>query len=96
MAGYTRGAVPLMVVSTVYTWLPSQFLRVSGMPVDRAAGAMGRVMLAGFAGMIAFAHVADLAARRSLRARLLVPAVITAGLLSAAFAAVGPGPPSSC
>jgi len=93
-AAYTGGAVQLMVVSTLYTWLPTQFRRAYGMPLDRAAGATALVILAGFAGMIAFAHVADRAAVRNPRARLLVPAVlamVSAGLLVTAFAAVGPG-----
>jgi MFS transporter, Spinster family, sphingosine-1-phosphate transporter len=93
-AAYTGGAVQLMVLSTVYTWLPSQLRRAYGMPVDRAAGATALVIMVGFAGMIAFAHVADRAAVRNPRARLLVPAalaIVTAGLLSTAFAAVGPG-----
>jgi MFS family permease len=93
-AGYIGGAVQLVVVSTVYTWLPSQLHRAYGLPVDRAAAATGLVILAGFAGMIGFAHVADRAAVRNLPARLLVPAglaMFTAGLLTTAFVAVGPG-----
>ena len=35
-AGYAGGAVQLVVVSTIYTWLPSQLHRAYGMPVDRA------------------------------------------------------------
>jgi MFS family permease len=88
------GAVQLMVVSTLYTWLPSQFRRAYGMPLDRAAGATALVILAGFGGMIAFAYVADRAAARNPRARLLVPAVlamVSGILLVTAFAAVGPG-----
>ena len=64
------------------------------MSVDRAAGATALVILAGFVGMIAFAHLADRASRRHPKARLQLPAVlalVTAGLLSTAFAAVGPG-----
>jgi MFS family permease len=38
VAAYAGGAVQLMVVSTIYTWLPSQLRRAYGMPVDRAAG----------------------------------------------------------
>ena len=93
-AGYTGGAVQLVVVSTIYTWLPSQLNRAYGLPVDRAAAATALVILAGFAGMIGFAHLADRAAVRHPQARLLVPAglaVLTAGLLTTAFAAVGPG-----
>jgi MFS family permease len=83
-----------VVLSTLYTWLPSQLHRVYGIPVDRAAAATALVILAGFAGMIGFAHLADRAAVRHAQARLLVPAalaVITASLLTTAFAAVGPG-----
>jgi predicted MFS family arabinose efflux permease len=93
-AAYMGGAVQLMVVSTLYTWLPSQFRRVYGMPLDRAAGATALVILAGFGGMIAFAYVADRAAARNPPARLLVPAVlamVSGILLVTAFAAVGPG-----
>jgi MFS family permease len=93
-AAYMGGAVQLMVVSTLYTWLPTQFRRAYGMPLDRAAGATALVILAGFIGMIAFANVADRAAARDPRARLLVPAVlamISGVLLVTAFAAVGPG-----
>jgi MFS transporter, Spinster family, sphingosine-1-phosphate transporter len=93
-AGYTGGAVQLVVLSTLYTWLPSQLHRAYGMPVDRAAAATALVILAGFAGMIGFAHVADRAAVRRPRARLLVPAglaVLTAGLLTTAFAVMVPG-----
>ena len=88
------GAVQLVVVSTIYTWLPSHLHRAYGLPVDRAAAATALVILAGFAGMIGFAHVADRAAARNAPALLLVPAglaVLTAGLLTTAFAAVGPG-----
>ena len=88
------GAVQLVVVSTIYTWLPSQLNRAYGLPVDRAAAATALVILAGFAGMIGFAHLADRAAVSHPQARLLVPAglaVLTAGLLTTAFAAVGPG-----
>jgi hypothetical protein len=83
-----------MVVSTLYTWLPTQVRRAYGMPLDRAAGATTLVILAGFGGMIAFAQVADRAALWNPRARLLVPAVlamVSAILLVTAFAAVGPG-----
>jgi predicted MFS family arabinose efflux permease len=93
-AGYTGGAVQLVVVSTIYTWLPSQLNRAYGLPVDRAAAATALVILAGFAGMIGFAHLADRAAVRRPRARLLVPAVLavlSAALLTSAFVVVGPG-----
>jgi MFS family permease len=64
------------------------------MPVDRAAAATALVILAGFVGMIGFAHVADLAAVRYPQARLRVPAglaLLTACLLTTAIAAVDPG-----
>jgi MFS transporter, Spinster family, sphingosine-1-phosphate transporter len=52
------------------------------------------VILAGFAGMIAFAYLADRATVRNPRARLVVPAglaILTAGLLVTAFGVVSPG-----
>ena len=58
-AGYIGSAVQLVVVSTIYTWLPSQLHRAYGLPVDRSAAATALVILAGFAGMIGFAHLAD-------------------------------------
>jgi MFS transporter, Spinster family, sphingosine-1-phosphate transporter len=94
VAAYVGGATQLIVISTLYTWLPSYLHRAYGMSIDRAAGATALVILAGFAGMILFAHLADRGAARTPRARLLVPAVlaiVTAGLLSSTFAAVGPG-----
>jgi hypothetical protein len=83
-----------VVVSTIYTWLPSQLNRAYGLPVDRAAAATALVILAGFAGMIAFAYLADRATVRNPRARLVVPAglaILTAGLLVTAFGVVSPG-----
>jgi MFS transporter, Spinster family, sphingosine-1-phosphate transporter len=38
IAAYTGGAVQLMVVSTLYAWLPTQLRRAYGMPLDLAAG----------------------------------------------------------
>ena len=70
-AGYAGGDVQLVVVSTIYTWLPSQLHRAYGMPVDRAGVATALVILAGFAGMIAFAYFADRATVRNPRARLV-------------------------
>lgn len=74
--------------------MAAQLHRAYGLPVDRAAAATALVILAGFAGMVGFAHLTDRATVRSPRARLRVPAVLavlTADLLVTAFAAVDPG-----
>jgi MFS family permease len=94
IAAYVGGAVQLMVVSTLWTWLPSHFGRNYGMVPERAAGVAALVILAGSTGMIVFGRVADRAAARDPRARLWVcgaVALVTLALLTLAFAAVVPG-----
>ncbi|MDT7574648.1 MAG: transporter, Spinster family, sphingosine-phosphate transporter [Pseudonocardiales bacterium] len=95
VAAIAGGALQLMVVSTLYTWLPSYLNRSYRLSVDRATNLAGAVILAGMIGTIVFAYVADRAAARDRRGRLRVPAVLsvaTFGLLTCAFAFVDPGP----
>jgi MFS family permease len=95
IAALGGGALQLVVVSTLYTWLPSYLNRSYGLAVDRAALLTAAVILAGMIGTIVFAYLADLAAARDPRGRLRVPAalsVVTLGLLTSAFALIDVGP----
>jgi MFS family permease len=95
VAAIAGGALQLMVVSTLYTWLPSYLNRSYGLAVDRASTLAAAVILAGMIGTVVFAYVADRMASRDPRGRLRVPAalsVVTLGLLTCAFALISPGP----
>ena len=84
-----------MVVSTLYTWLPSYLNRSYHLAVDRASNLAAAVILAGMIGTVVFAYVADRVASRDPRGRLRVPAVLsvaTLGLLTCGFALISPGP----
>jgi MFS family permease len=84
-----------MVVSTLYTWLPSYLIRSYHLAADRASTLAAAVILAGMIGTVVFAYVADGVASRDPRGRLRVPAVLavaTLVLLSCGFGLIGPGP----
>ncbi|MCL6300797.1 MFS transporter [Streptomyces kronopolitis] len=91
---YLGGAFNLVVLSTLYTWLPSYLGRAYGLPSVQAGMAAALFILAGFVGAIVFGHLADRCAAGRPRRRLMVPAVLAAVawvLLSAAFGVLGPG-----
>jgi MFS family permease len=95
LAAVVGGAFQLMVVSTLYTWLPSYLNRSYRLAVDRAASLTGIVILVGIIGTVAFAHLADRRGSRDPRGRLQVPAVLaiaTLVLLTSAFAFLDAGP----
>ena len=95
VAAIAGGALQLMVVSTLYTWLPSYLNRSYGLAVTQATNLAAAVILAGMIGTIVFAYVADRVASRDPRGRLRVPAalsVVPLGLLTGAFALINPGP----
>jgi predicted MFS family arabinose efflux permease len=88
------GALLLVIVSTLYTWLPTQLEREYGLPPARAGVMASFVVLAGALGTVTAGHVADRLARRDVRWRMFVPAVAavaTAATLGIAFGAVPPG-----
>jgi MFS transporter, Spinster family, sphingosine-1-phosphate transporter len=88
------GALLLVVVSTLYTWLPTHLERAYGVPPARAGVMASFVVLAGALGTVTAGHVADRLARRDVRWRMFVPtvaAVATAATLGMAFGAVPPG-----
>ena len=83
------GALLLVVVSTLYTWLPTHLERSYGMPPARAGVLTALVVVAGAAGTAGAAHLADRLARRDARRRMLVP-VATAAATTATLV-VPPG-----
>jgi MFS family permease len=52
VAAIAGGALQLMVVSTLYTWLPSYLNRSDGLAVERATNLAAAVILAGMIGTI--------------------------------------------
>jgi MFS transporter, Spinster family, sphingosine-1-phosphate transporter len=85
----------LLVVSTMWAWLPSFFNRYYGVAPDRAGLMTGVIVLIGGMSALLWSMVADRLSSRIPRARLLVPAataVLTAVCMSAAFALLPPGP----
>ena len=94
VAASIGGALQLLVVSTVYAWLPSFFNRTYGLPAPQAGIRAALVVLLGSLGAFWWGHVADRLGRRNPRNKLLVPAaaaVSTCVLLLAAFALLAPG-----
>ena len=88
------GALLLVVLSTLYTWLPTYLQRAYGMAPVRAGVLGSAVVLAGAVGTAGGAVLADWAARRDVRRRLVVPAaagVASSALLGTAFLAVPVG-----
>jgi predicted MFS family arabinose efflux permease len=86
----------LIVVSTIWAWMPSYFNRYYGLTPDLAGIKTGVVVLLGGVGAIVWSAVADRLTARHPNARLYVPAaagVATALLLSTAFGVAGPGVP---
>ncbi|WP_336049101.1 MFS transporter [Streptomyces sp. CA2R101] len=91
---YLGGALNLVVLSTLYTWLPSYLGRAYGLSSAQAGMKAALFILAGFLGAIVFGHLADRCAAGRPRRRLMVPAVLAAGtwgLLFTAFGVLGPG-----
>ncbi len=87
-------ALLLVILSTLYTWLPTHLERAYGMTAAAAGVTASVVVLAGSAGTIGTAYAADLLARRDRRHRLLVPAVAALGsaaALGTAFVAMPAG-----
>ncbi len=86
----------LLVVSTMWAWLPSYFNRYYGVAPDRAGLMTAVIVLIGGLSALLWSVVSDRLSSRIPRARLLVPAataVLTALCMSAAFAFLPPGLP---
>ena len=85
----------LLVVSTMYAWLPSYFNRYYDLAPDQAGLKTAVVVLAGGLGALFWSVIADRLSARMPRARLIVPAiaaVVTTAFMLAAFAGFPPGP----
>lgn len=84
------GAAQLVVVSAVWSWMPSFLNRVHGIAPDQAARQAALVVLCGALGSVVWGAVADRAGRRRPAAKLHAMAllcVLSLGLLSFAFGA---------
>jgi MFS family permease len=71
------GAAQLIVVSTLWAWLPSYLNRTYGMPADQAGAKAALVVLAGAFGSVIWGNVADRAGRRALIGKLYVIAALS-------------------
>jgi MFS family permease len=80
----------LIVVSAVWSWVPSFLVRVHGVPVAQAGAKAAIVVLAGALGCVVWGWIADRAGRVRPAAKLQVAAVmclVTMVLLALAFGA---------
>jgi len=86
------GAAQLVVVSAVWSWLPSFLNRVHGLPPDQAAVRAALVVLLGAVGSVVWGSVVDRAGVRRPRFKLFVMAalcVAAMAVLLPTFAATG-------
>jgi MFS family permease len=86
------GAAQLVVVSAVWSWLPSFLNRFHGLPPDQAAVRAAMVVLLGAVGSVVWGIVADRAGSRRPRFKLFVMATICVAamlVLLPTFAATG-------
>jgi MFS family permease len=84
------GAAQLVVVSAVWSWMPSFLNRLHGVPPQQAARQAALVVLCGALGSVVWGAVADRAGRRRPDAKLHALAalcVVSLGVLSFAFGA---------
>ncbi|MBS1132877.1 MAG: major facilitator superfamily 1 [Burkholderiaceae bacterium] len=86
------GAAQLVVVSAIWSWLPSFLNRYHGIAPDQAGVKAALVVLCGAVGSVVWGSVADRAGARRARNKLLAMAllcVVALGVLMPAFAATG-------
>jgi predicted MFS family arabinose efflux permease len=84
------GAAQLVVVSAVWSWMPSFLNRVHGLPADQAAVRAALIVLCGAVGSVLWGAAADRAGQWRPAARLWLMAVlclVTMGVLMWAFGA---------
>lgn len=83
------GAAQLVVVSAVWSWLPSFLNRVHGVPAEQAALRAALVVLAGAAGGVVWGALTDRAARHQPRGRLRLVAALCLVSLAVLVTAFG-------
>ena len=84
-------AAQLIVVSTIWAWLPSYLNRVHGMAPDQAALKSALVVLAGALGSVVWGAVVDRAGRKKLTGKLFAMAVLCpASMVALIFAFAAP------
>lgn len=86
------GAAQLIVVSAIWSWLPSFLNRYHGIAPDQAGVKAALVVLCGAVGSVVWGSVADRAGLRRARNKLTTMAlvcVVTLGVLMPTFAATG-------
>jgi len=88
-------AFQLIVVSTIWAWLPSYLNRYHGTPPDRAAMQAALVVLCGALGAFVWGVVADVVAARRQRNRLIAVAVLAVVTLLVFMAAFGMSMPAN-
>jgi len=84
----------LLVVSTIWAWLPSYLNRYYNLAPDKAGLKTGIVVLVGGVGALVWSTVADRLSARIPNARLIVPAaaaLLTTVFMCVAFAGLPPG-----
>lgn len=84
------GAAQLIVVSSIWSWLPSFLNRVHGMPPEQAALKAAIVVLLGAVGSVVWGALADRAGQRRPRAKIVVMAwacLASTAVLALAFGA---------
>jgi MFS transporter, Spinster family, sphingosine-1-phosphate transporter len=92
------GAAQLIVVSAVWSWLPSFLNRYHGIAPDQAGVKAALVVLAGAAGSVVWGSVVDRTALKRPRNKLFTMAllcVLTLVVLLPAFAATGSATPAT-
>ena len=94
VATYFAGGLQLLLVSTMYAWLPSYLSRSYGLPMDQAGIKSAIVLLMGSLGAVFWGFVADRVGRNRPRNKMFVMAftsIATFLTLTAAFGFIEPG-----
>ena len=85
------GAAQLVVVSAVWSWMPSFLNRVHGLPPAQASARAALVVLCGAAGAVAWGALVDRAGKRRCAAKLHAMALLCAASLALLAFAFGAG-----
>ncbi|WP_433236754.1 MFS transporter [Streptosporangium sp. CA-135522] len=96
---YLAGALQLVVLSTLFAWLPSYLTRAYGYTDTRAGAVSAVAILASAVGTVALGNLADRAGAVRARNKLVLPAalaLVALALLTTAFGSVPPGPLQLC